>query len=630
MNIITIDFETLPIGQRPDYPPRPVGMAIKWPDRAGKYFAFGHKSGNNATIYEARGELHRAYETGLPILFHNAKFDLDVMDIGLDYPFWKYRPWSDIHDTTYLLFLLDPHARSHGLKKAALGHLGWAADERDAVADWVLENKKAIDADSGRKVLRSRDTDTASNSMEFMEYVPGDLAGRYAVGDVERTAALFAKLYPEVQRLGMGAAYDRERRLLPIWRRNEAAGMRVDMSALERDIEAYGRMLAWADGAIRDYLGVPGLNIDADQQFARAIIAAGLVDERELARTEKTGAFRVGKDHLTPSMYRDPMFASVMGYRNRLTTCLNTFMVPWWDQASRNKGRITTNWNSTRGADGGTRTGRPSTSEHNFLNLAKNFEGRSDGYTHPDIAGVPPLPLVRRYVLPNEGHEWLHRDFNGQELRIFAHYEYGELNAAYNADPRIDVHGWIKDTILQHSGVELERTRVKNVTFARLYGGGVSAIETQARCSTRAEAEAIAAYHDAALPGRRKLVDALTANARMGNPIMTWGGRLYWPEEPREMGGRMQTFEYKLINYLVQGSAADYTKQCLIEWDDAKADDTDFMVTVYDEINISSPIDKADNAMRHLQAVMEAPRLTVPMVSDGKRGVSWGDQVKCT
>ena len=46
--------------------------------------------------------------------------------------------------------------------------------------------------------------------------LPGALVGRYAVGDVDRTEALFCHLYPKILREGMGPAYDRERRLLPI------------------------------------------------------------------------------------------------------------------------------------------------------------------------------------------------------------------------------------------------------------------------------------------------------------------------------------------------------------------------------------------------------------------------------
>jgi hypothetical protein len=39
-------------------------------------------------------------------------------------------------------------------------------------------------------------------------------------------------ILPEIEKLGMRAAYDRERELAPILRENERQGMRVDMEAL--------------------------------------------------------------------------------------------------------------------------------------------------------------------------------------------------------------------------------------------------------------------------------------------------------------------------------------------------------------------------------------------------------------
>jgi hypothetical protein len=72
------------------------------------------------------------------------------------------------------------------------------------------------------------------------------------------------------------------------------------------------------------------------------------------------------------------------------------FMEPWLDQASRNGGYITTNWNQTRGTDqgGGTRTGRPSTNKHNFLNVSKKWDGRDDQYEHPAFLNVPAAAAV--------------------------------------------------------------------------------------------------------------------------------------------------------------------------------------------------------------------------------------------
>lgn len=130
---ITIDFETEAIQRRPDYPPKPVGFSIMAPgDRRSRYYAWGHPAGNNCTMQAARAVLLDAWKSNHELLFHNAKFDVDVAQTHLGMPALM---WERCHDTLYLLFLYDPHATSLSLKPAAERLLGMPPEERDAVAD---------------------------------------------------------------------------------------------------------------------------------------------------------------------------------------------------------------------------------------------------------------------------------------------------------------------------------------------------------------------------------------------------------------------------------------------------------------------------------------------------------------
>ena len=140
--VITLDFETLPIGQRPDYPPRPVGLALHLPGMAPFYLAWGHATGqNNCTESDAREWLGKVWQSPYPVLCHNAKFDMAVATEALGLPML---PWQRVHDTMFLAYLADPHSRSLGLKDLAHDLLGQAPDERDTVADWVMTNGKAL------------------------------------------------------------------------------------------------------------------------------------------------------------------------------------------------------------------------------------------------------------------------------------------------------------------------------------------------------------------------------------------------------------------------------------------------------------------------------------------------------
>jgi DNA polymerase I-like protein with 3'-5' exonuclease and polymerase domains len=141
------------------------------------------------------------------------------------------------------------------------------------------------------------------------------------------------------------------------------------------------------------------------------------------------------------------------------------------------------------------------------------------------------------------------------------------------------------------------------------------------------EARFIKAAQRKAIPGLAELDAGIKAAARAGDPIRTWGGRLYYTEEPKMIDGRMRTFEYKLLNYLIQGSAADCTKEAVIRFDEARRESR-FLVTVHDEINISAPAKAMKQEMQILREVMASVEFDAPMISDGKVGKSWGTLTK--
>ena len=96
-------------------------------------------------------------------------------------------------------------------------------------------------------------------------------------------------------------------------------------------------------------------------------------------------------------------------------------------------------------------------------------------------------------------------------------------------------------------------------------------------------------------------------------------------EGPRH--GEMQTFEYKLLNYLIQGSAADQTKQAMIDWEAGNAGGANLLAAVHDEINISAPKESWQYHMEVLRECMNRDRFDVPMLSEGFMGENWHELV---
>jgi hypothetical protein len=629
-----IDFETDPIEPRPDYPPKPVGVSIMEVGKKPEYWAWGHYTGeNNCTKEQATRRLKALWRNGRRKLFHHGKFDIDVAVTHLGLPML---PWEMIDDTMFLLFLEDPHAPDFKLKPASERLLGMPPEERDLVEEWLWQHRAELVAkfgidrfkdNKGRALINSR-----SRMGAFIAYAPGDIAGRYANGDTLRTKGLFNYLLPRINKRGMGEAYDRERELMPILLDNERTGIRVDLRALRKDSKLYLAAVEAADNWLRKRLKAKDLNIDSDVDVAEALAQARVVDDDKWVWT-KGGNGRapqrsVSKKNLLPEMFNDARVASVLGYRNRLQTCLKMFMLPWERQASaRPDNHVSTNWNQVRQSRSddlsGTRTGRPSTSNPNFLNISKSWHDKDDFYEHPSfLRDIPELPLVRKYILPDDGDIFCHRDYNGQELRLLGHFEDAALMRAYQENPRMDVHDHVRQLIENIAGLRYHRTQVKITNFRRIYGGGAPATAGALHISIDVAKELLRA-HGQALPGVKDLSAQIVRMARAGEPIITWGGRQYFTEPPRydKRYGREMTYEYKLLNYVIQGSASDVTKEAILRYHRHPKKQGRFLVTVYDEINVSAAEPKKE--MPVLREAMESIECDVPMLTDGKTGKNW-------
>jgi DNA polymerase I-like protein with 3'-5' exonuclease and polymerase domains len=247
-----VDFETEAIEDRPKYPPVPVGVSIRPPGGQPRYYAWGHPTGNNTTKDRVALILSDIWRSGREIVFHNAKFDLDVAEVHFGLP---SLPWHLVHDTMFLVFLHDPHADSLSLKPSAERILEMPPEEQDAVQAWLYEHK----------VIKKN-----QHPGPFIAKCDGRVVGRYANGDVDRTWKLFNRLLPKLDEKER-KAYDRERRLLPILLKNERQGLRFDIERAEREIPVYEKALVTADEWLRTRLSAPDLNLDADADVADAL-----------------------------------------------------------------------------------------------------------------------------------------------------------------------------------------------------------------------------------------------------------------------------------------------------------------------------------------------------------------------
>ena len=593
VGMITIDSETQAIDQRPAYPPEPVGFGIKVDDAPGVYHAWGHPTENNTTYEDARRVLASLWDTDHPLLFQNANFDLEVLCKYMDLPMPH---WSRVHDTQFLLYLYNPHARSLSLKPSAEALLDWAPEEQDRLRDWVYANVRGgANKGWGAHIAKA----------------PGGLTGEYCIGDVDRTRGLYSFLEPYIQKNGMGAAYEVERELRPILLDSERLGMRLDMPRLEQDHEVFSKAFHAADEEIREMLGAPGLNLNSGVELADAIDAAGLAGEWVLTPTGKRST---SKANLMAAV-RHPRLLAMLGYRGALKTCLGTFMEPWLELGTASGGRLHTHWHQTRNPEGnGTRTGRISSSKPNLTNVPNELSEAPEGY--------PALPHMREYTIPDEGMVWLKRDYSSQEVRVAAHFEDGELMDRYEQNPAFDPHQFASDVIRETTGYLLPRKKVKITAFSLIYGSGIKNLSAQLDVPYP-EASQTKEMYLGALPGLRKLMGDIKRRGERSLPVRTTGGRVIFSEPP--LNGR--SFAYKLLNHLIQGSSADITKQAMINYHNSRAHGQ-MLAQVYDELNIQVPIEHKDTEMALLKEAMEVVPLDVLLLTEGYEGKNWREADK--
>lgn len=592
--IVYLDFETEAIGPRPkEYPPKPVGVALL---RKGvsTYLAWGHSIENTCSYEQGLATLKAIWDSDAEIVCHNAPFDIAVAyeKMGL-----AELPWHRVHCTQILAFLVDPHAKSLALKDLAEERCGIPPAERDAVRDWVLKNVKGS---------------TKAKFGMHISKAPGALVGEYAETDVFMTKALFELFYPIIQSSGMQEAYDRERKLMPILLENSRLGIPVDTEELGKDITVYEEVLVKLDAWVRNRLGVPPeFNIDSDSQLAQVLEGQGLISE--WVYTDK-GAKSMSGEALDKGL-TDRELYSVLQYRGPLSTSVNTFMKNWYKVAKDSGGMIFTGWNQTRGEGIGARTGRLS-SNPNMQNIPTNVEGVNKARP----AWCPELPLVRKYVKAPEGYTFLGRDYSAQEVRVFAHFESAELFDMYTKDPAADVHQFIADMVCA-SGTPILRRQAKTILFLTFYGGGVANLAGQLNVPFE-EAKALKAAFLKVFPGLTQINREMKNRAANSKPLRTLGGRLYLVEPPKVVNGQLRTFDYKMLNLLIQGSSADMTKEAMVRYDSNKKHGR-ILLNIHDELIVMVPIAHVREEMQILKDAMESIALDVPILSGGEVGNVW-------
>lgn len=564
-----------------------IGVAIAVADGAW-YFPVRHQLGPNLdprVVFSFVKEL--CSDASKTFVFHNAAYDVGWLRTeGIEVK-------GRIVDTMVVAPLLDENRFSYALNALGRDYLNERKDER-------LLNESARDFGVDAKAE--------------MYKLPASFVGAYAEQDASLTLRLWNHFKGLVAKEEIGSILDLELKVLRVIIEMRSKGVRVDLDRAEQiklDLDRREKQIL---AAIKKEYGV-SVDIWAAQSVAKAFDAAGLT----YGVTEKTGAPSFGKNFLKTHKHELPRKIVYARELNKArTTFIDTIL------KHEHNGRIHAEIHSLRSDEGGTVTGRFSYSDPNLQQIpARNAE-----------LG----PLIRSLFLPEQGEQWGAFDYSSQEPRLVVHYaSLLDFDGArdfvdeYGKDPRTDFHS------LAASIVGVPRKQAKDINLGLFYGMGKNKLADSLGLDIQEAEQLFRIYHDR-VPFVRQLSEYTVNRAATKGVIRTLLGRrcrfdmwepnkygifkpLPYKEAFNEHGSSIRrAFTYKALNRLIQGSAADQTKQAMVAlWDQGILP----MIQVHDELDIS--VGNPEQAQL-IQNIMEnCVDLKVPSVVDAEFGPNWGE-----
>jgi DNA polymerase-1 len=269
-----------------------------------------------------------------------------------------------------------------------------------------------------------------------------------------------------------------------------------------------------------------------------------------------------------------------------------------------------------------------------FLNFLND---NTDGFVHPSIntmgartgrmsiqnPALQTLPkgddTVRRAFLPkDDDHVIITSDLDQVEFRMFASLSQDPnliqlflRSDATGSDPFTEIGREVyQDPTMQKS--DKRRGLIKGVVYGRLYGAGVSKQALTAGVPEE-QMRAVSNAFDERYPGMQRFQKYVeqTGSARLEAEgqgyVHTWTGRRIPCDEDRV---------YTLVNYLIQGGAAEVFKSNLVKLD--QADLTDLLIVpVHDEIVLNAPREDAAEIQQLVRKCMTTTDgWAVPLTAD--------------
>ena len=290
--------------------------------------------------------------------------------------------------------------------------------------------------------------------------------------------------------------------------------------------------------------------------------------------------------------------------------------------------------------------------------------------------------MIRGLFLPERDHKWGCFDYSQQEPRLVVHYAATTQPISFDESVIKIVERFKNNTVDFHQTVAemagISRSQAKTINLGLFYGMGKAKLQAELGLSTKQEAEKLFKEYHNNVPFVKDLMNYTSDLANSEGYIATIGGRRCrfnkWELNefnPGVMSAPMSTeeeakiksidkqkqkiedqykykielnemteedikkmnktikelepkvkrcFTYKALNKLIQGSAADMTKQAMLN---LYKEGIVPHIQIHDELDIS--VKDEQQAARIVEIMENAVKLAIPNKVDYESGETWGD-----
>lgn len=525
-------------------------------------------------------------------VFHNGVYDLDWMENGYDIEIY-----GRCEDTMTRETLLDSYAFSYSLDACCQRRGVEGKNKGDTIDRWWAEH--------GGK----------GKAVEHLKEIPRPIQGKYCRQDCKATYDLYWAQQPLLEEQNLLRANDIECRLYPLLMDMKRNGIRVDMSKL------FGLM----DQFEEEYeTGVK----EMEQKYGFAPETLSLNSAKDIEKMWRAEKLPIeytatGKPSFAAAVLEDcphPLAEKIQHLRG-LTKTL-AFLNSWVDYAI--DGHIHPCFYPAKRDDAGTVTGRWSSGDPNMQQVPARAEKHGEE--------------IRSLFIPEDGCILGAFDYKQIEYRVFIHFAEGpgadEARAEFHKHD-VDYH-WMVQTMMGWATGDKDKDKeyrhiTKNLNFGSIYCMGARSFAKKfkrplLKAHPDADPDNLVPLADSLMKMYKKKIPFVDPTCRS---IINTGERRGYV---RTLSGRRQRMpldggSYKLVNYLIQGSAADLLKKGLVDaWDAGVFKVLKLHAQIHDEIVFSIPKTREgyEACCKLYECMAHSYDLRIPIGVDTEIGPDWG------